>query len=166
MKVLFSYGKKVEPALDRLNAFKEVASEFGIETVYVEYDFEQAPDDRAAKLLSAVKAERHPEELVLVGSSMGAYGSLLASMSVPVKALFLISPALFMYNVKEYSLKGAEKVEFVIGWKDAVIPLDKVLDYVRAENAEAHLVDNDHLMFDSLPTLKILYREFLRQLLG
>ena len=164
MKLIFSYGKKVEPALDRLNAFKEVAASFGIGTEYVEYDFDSSPDERAAKLLDVVKAEPEPSELILAGSSMGAYGSLLASMQVPVKGLFLVSPALFMYERKEYNLRGAQKAEFVVGWKDAVIPVDKVLDYIKSEGAEVHIVDNDHLMFSSLPVLKALFREFLQEL--
>ena len=166
MKLIFSYGKRVEAGLERLKAFKEVAARHGMETGYVEYDFEASGDERAAKLLDIVKKEPDPSGLVLVGSSMGAYGSLLASMQVPVKGLFLISPALFMYDVRDYRLGGAEKTFFVVGWKDTVIPRDKVLDYVKSVNGELLVVDNDHLMFSSLPLLTALFDEFLTELEG
>ena len=164
MKVIFSYGKKVEPGQERLKAFTEVARKFGAETVYVPYDFESPADERAAKLLEIVRREDDPQGLVLVGSSMGSYGALLASMQIPVAGLFLISPALFMYDVTQYRTDGARAVEMVVGWKDTVIPRDKVLAFAREQEIETLVVNNDHAMFDSLPTLTALFEDFLRRL--
>ena len=166
MKLIFSYGKKVEPNLDKLKAFSSIAKEFGIQTQNVEYDFDQPADERAEKLLGVVKeAARSGEKLLLAGTSMGCYGSLLATREVAVAGCFLVSPALFMdaYAVKDYPLQGAGLVQMAIGWDDTVIPVDKVLAFAGEHKIETHLVKDTHPMPDSLEVLKALFRVFLEK---
>ena len=166
MKVIFSYGKTVDAGEARLHAFEAVAAKYGIEVENVPYDHDCPADERAAILLDVVKRQENPGELILVGSSMGCYGSILASMEVPVLGLFLISPALFMYKVNDYSLKGSRHTAFVVGWKDPVIPVPKVLDYVREEAAEVHVLADDHHMASSLDYLAGLFDLFLGRILS
>ena len=166
MKVIFSYGKTIDAGEARLHAFEAVAKKHGLTLVNIPYEHDCPADDRAKILLEAVKKEADPSSLILVGSSMGVYGSILASMQVPVLGMFLISPALFMYDVKEYSLKGSKHNTFVIGWKDPVIPVDKVLEYVQKEGVETHLLADDHHMVSSLDYLANLFDLFLRRILA
>ena len=161
MKVIFSYGKTVDAGEARLHAFEDVAKRYGIEVQNVPYEHDCPADERAKILLDVVKKQDKPEELILVGSSMGVYGSILASMTVPVLGMFLISPALFMYDVQEYRLTGSKHTAFVVGWQDRVIPRDKVLEYVKKEEAETHILSDDHHMAGSLNHLARLFDDFL-----
>ena len=97
---------------------------------------------------------------------MGCYGSILASMQIPVLGMFLISPALFMYSVNDYSLKGSKHNAFVVGWSDPVIPVDKVLAYIRKEQAEVHVLADDHHMVSSLSCLAGLFDTFLARIVN
>lgn len=166
MKVLFSYGKAIDAGEARLHAFETVARKYGIELENVPYEHDCPADDRAAILLDVVKRQSDPSSLILVGSSMGCYGSVLASMQVPVLGMFLISPALFMYKVNDYSLTGSKYTAFVLGGDDPVIPVDKVLDYVRSEKAEVHVLPEDHHMVSSVDYLAGLFDTFLSRIVA
>ena len=166
-KIIFSYGKHVEPNHDKLNAFTEIAGSFDIAVRNVEYDFDSPADERAEKLLKIAQEEvAAGNELILCGTSMGCYGSLLVSQKVKTKGLFLISPAIFMpaYKIKDYPLNNAGLVQFVVGWNDTVIPVDEVEAFAKKQKIETHFVNDNHAMPDSLDVLKVLFEAFLRKL--
>ena len=168
MILIFSYGKKVEPNHDKLNAFSAIAAKYGIKTRNVTYDPDATGDERLPVLLSAAKEEAAKgEEIIYAGTSMGCYGSLIVSKEVPAKGMFLVSPALFMkgYTVQEYPLHNAGQVEMVIGHKDTVIPRMDVCRFVMEQQLEAHLMNDTHAMPDSLETLKTLFEDFIKKLI-
>ena len=167
MILIFSYGKKVEPNHDKLNAFTAIAAKYGIKTRNVTYNPDATGDERIPVLLSAAReASAEGEEIIYAGTSMGCYGSLIVSKEVPAKGMFLVSPALFMkgYAVQEYPLHNAGQVEMVVGHQDTVIPRMEVSHFVMEQHLEAHFVDDTHAMSDSLETLKALFDDFLRKL--
>ena len=166
MTLIFSYGKKVEPNHDKLNAFTAIAEKYGVKVRNVEYDFEATADERVPVLLAAAREEAAKgEELIYAGTSMGCYGSWVAAREVPAKGLFLISPALFMdgYAVQDYPLEVAGEVELVIGHEDDVIPRWKVTRFVMDKQLEAHFVKDNHPMPNSLETLKVLFETYIQR---
>lgn len=166
MKLIFSYGKKVEPNQSKFKTFSTIAKQYGIESIYAEYHFDDTADQRAEKLLTLAK--KHSEtSLILVGLSMGAYASLVVSEKVNTQAIFLMSPALFMetYKVQNYNVSPTEIVEMVLGWEDVVIPFDKVFNFAKSEKIKLQILNDDHSLSGSLDTLESLFEKFLKSVI-
>lgn len=163
--LLFSYGKKVEPQHDKLNAFRGIAQQYGIETINIPYNFDDTADQRAQQLLDIANKYKD-NELIFVGLSMGGYASLLVSEKIPAKAMFLMSPALFMegYQVQNYDLSKTGKLQMIIGWEDTVVPLEKILNLAQSEKINLHTLKDNHALSTSLDTLTFLFNGFLQSI--
>ena len=139
----------------------ELAKSKGCEVDSIDYtDLVDEPDARVARLVGLLKEEEGP--VILVGSSMGGYVSLVASESQTVAGLFLLAPALQMpgYEKQHYRSK-AKRIEIVHGWSDDICDPQHSIDYAKAAGAELHLIEGDHRLNSSLDEVLILFAGFL-----
>jgi pimeloyl-ACP methyl ester carboxylesterase len=159
MKVYFSHGKESGPWGSKIKRLASVATEIGFIVESLDYSFTQDPDTRLAHLLKALKQEQ--DEVVLVGSSMGGYVSLVASETANTHGVFLLAPALYMpdYECQQYSPNSP--VTIVHGWSDEVIPPEHSIRFAREANRSLYLIPGDHRLNTSLNEVESLFRLFL-----
>ncbi len=164
MKVIFSHGKESGPWGSKIKALADLASQQGCEVDSIDYqDLVDEPDARVARLVDAIGAET--AEVLLVGSSMGGYVSLVAAGSVPVKGVFLLAPALYIpdYQVQDYDA-GQAHVEIVHGWGDDVCDPANSIQYAQQADCALHLIQGDHRLNSSLDTVSALFNTFLERM--
>jgi len=102
---------------------------------------------RLRRLLDLARARAAQGPLVLAGSSLGAYVSGLASLQVPVAALFLMAPPVRMGEA--HPLDAARvPVSIVHGWDDELIPARDVIAWAQPRRARVLLVDDGHRLSD------------------
>jgi alpha/beta superfamily hydrolase len=118
------------------------------------------PDLRVERLMGLLNQE--DDSFVLVGSSMGAYVSLVASESVDASALFLMAPALYIptYKKQQYHSKCAH-IEIVHGWADEIIPAEDAIRYAKEADCTLHLISADHSLGAAIETVADLFERFL-----
>ena len=160
MKVIFSHGKESSPWGGKIKRLSAVANEYGFKVDSLDYSGISNPDDRVDCLLEALRGEA--ETVLLVGSSMGGYVSLVAADSFDVKAVFLLAPALFMpgYRKQRY-LCDHPHIEIVHGWSDEVIPFENSIRYAQQADCSLHLISGDHRLNSSLDTVEQIFRQYL-----
>jgi pimeloyl-ACP methyl ester carboxylesterase len=76
MKVIFSHGKESGPWGSKITRLAKIARQHGFEVDSIDYRNIGDTDDRVTRLIEALTCE---EIIILVGSSMGGYVSLVAS---------------------------------------------------------------------------------------
>lgn len=158
--VIFSHGKESGPLGDKILALSEIAKNLGFQTMSIDYRGIDNPDERVNLLLSTATEIKKP--FILVGSSMGSYVSLLASLKLPTIGLFLMAPAIGIFGyMKHEPVPCCNKVTIVHAWDDELIPADKVINYAKRNNAELHLVNSDHRLSGQIPFLTALFEIFL-----
>ena len=161
MKIYFSHGKESGPWGTKIKRLAAVAKKQGYEVDSIDYSESMDPDHRVELLISTLRDEE--DIVLLVGSSMGGYVSLVASEIVNAKGLFLLAPALYLdgYNKQEYSCRGRH-VEVVHGWSDEIIPPDNSIRFSKDSGCLLHLIPGDHRLNASMNTVEPLFRQFLK----
>ena len=134
-----------------------------MEVESVDYTDTMDPGVRVDRLLAIL--EREDGDCVLVGSSMGGYVALAASIEVPVRGVFLMAPALYIsgYEVQDYPTR-ADNVDIVHGWNDDIVPVDNSIRYARACKATLHIVDGDHRLTANIDEICAHLTRFIEQL--
>src|SRR5580692_7067092 len=92
--VVFSHGKDSSPWGKKITALAEVARDEGYEVESVDYRGIDTPRGRIDKLIEVCKTLAG--DLVLVGSSLGAYVTVAAASLLHARGVFLMSPALYL----------------------------------------------------------------------
>lgn len=162
-KVLyFAHGKESGPFGSKIVAMSNIAKSFGYHVESPSYEETKDSSQRVDKLLSI-----HPKgnPLILVGSSMGAYISTVASKILQPMGLFLLAPAFFRDEYKEQKPKpNAKYVEIVHGWNDELIPAQQIFNYAQEYKVPLHLVASDHRLKTAIPEIIVLFRSFLEKI--
>lgn len=160
MKAYFSHGKESGPWGSKIERLADIATEFDLSVQSIDFTKIANPDQRVEHLLEILKDET--EELILVGSSMGGYVSLVASGITNAKAVFLLAPALYMqaYEKQTYPVNQTY-IETVHGWSDEVIPYANSVKFAEESDSTLHLISGDHRLNSSLSVIEILFRQFL-----
>ena len=98
---------------------------------------------RLERLLGLARAAAGRGPLVLAGSSLGAWISGMASLQVPVAALFLMAPPIRMQDA--HPLRAAPVPTAIVhGWDDELIPAAEVVEWAAARRDRLLLVDDTH----------------------
>lgn len=163
-KVLFSHGKESGPWSSKIKTLADLASQQGCAVDSIDYqDLVDEPDERVDRLVEAI--HRETDEVILVGSSMGGYVSLVAAGRVAVKGVFLLAPALSIpgYAVQAYDA-GKAQVEIVHGWGDDVCDPARSIQYAQQADCALHLIQGDHRLNSSLERVVALFEIFLKRL--
>jgi len=160
MKVYFSHGQESGPWGTKITRLSAIATELGCKVDSIDYTDTMDPDLRVERLMGLLNQE--DDSFVLVGSSMGAYVSLVASESVDASAVFLMAPALYIptYKKQQYHSKCAH-IEIVHGWADEIIPAEHAIRYAKEADCTLHLISADHSLNGSLEVVADLFERFL-----
>ena len=166
MKIYFAHGKESGPWGTKIQSLAQLARERGWEVESPDYrDLPDHPDARVDRLVALLKAERGP--IVLVGSSMGGYVSLVASSKVPVAGVFLLAPALYIPDYQEQDFAAPYcpcPIEVVHGWRDEVIPPEHSIRFAKSNGVTLHLIEDDHRFSARVDTIGELLVAFLLKL--
>ncbi len=166
MKVYFAHGKESGPWGFKISRLAEITRACGCDLESIDYSDQMDPDLRVQRLLAQLRQETG--EIILVGSSMGAYVSVVAAAAIEVRALFLMAPALYMpgFAVQQYQPRCAS-IEVVHGWSDEVIPAQNAIRFAREADCSLHLIAADHVLNGAITLVEEIYTDFLnRQLLA
>lgn len=170
MKVIFSHGKESGPWGSKIRRLAAIAEQNNCTVESIDYSDLMNPDERVARLTALLQQES--DAVVLVGSSMGGYVSLVTALHCPakVKGVFVLAPALYMpnYAVQNYPLAGIHNipVEVVHGWDDDVIPAANAYRFAQENRCSIHLIDGDHRLNESLDVIEPIFAQFLATLAG
>lgn len=165
MHLIFSHGKESGPEGRKINALRRVAESMGCSTAAIDYRAYPDVTARVTLLLSHLQqtSEKH---IILVGSSMGAYVSIVAAEEVPVKGLFLMAPAVYLPNYPKQQFELPQTpISIVHGWNDEIVPYEKVVQFGASTKARLHLVADGHRLVDSLEFLEAQLQAFIQALL-
>ncbi|OZG74617.1 alpha/beta hydrolase [Hahella sp. CCB-MM4] len=164
--VIFSHGKESGPWGSKIRYLSELALKLGYTFETIDYQGMHDPDQRAEKLLAHLReSDPHRSPLVLVGSSMGAYVSLVASHQYSVKGLFLLAPALGLPEYRHPLIQPvADFTEVVHGWSDHLIPAATVSEWSQQHQCTLHLVNDGHRLQQALPQLGFWFSQFLEHI--
>tara|TARA_B110001452_G_C15108931_1_gene386568 strand:- start:100 stop:597 length:498 start_codon:yes stop_codon:yes gene_type:complete len=159
MKIIFSHGKESGPWGSKIKRLAEVATSFECTVKSIDYSDTLDPDKRVQRLKAALAIET--DDVVLVGSSMGGYVSLVASDAFDIKGIFLLAPALYIEEYQIQTYPSHSNVEIVHGWSDDVIMPEHSIRYAQSTRCNLHLIDGDHRLNSSLECVESLFAQFL-----
>lgn len=161
--VVFSHGRDSGPSGRKILALCEMAEAEGYQATAVDYRGIDDPHERVLMLSDFCR--ELSGDLVLVGSSLGAWVSLAAAPSLHARGLFLMAPAISLPGLpplREGSL--TMPMTLVHGWRDEVVPFAHSVDFARGHGARLHLVESDHGLHSALPVIRHLFQYFLIEL--
>ena len=161
--VYFAHGKETGPEATKIRYLGEIARAKGFHVESPDYSPIPDPDERVKKLRNLGPAA---DNLVLAGSSMGAYISTVASQALKPRGLFLLAPAFFLPGYREQSPQAYADITVIAhGWEDEVVPVENVIRFARQRNVELHLLNSDHRLVSALPIIGELFSGFLDRVL-
>lgn len=163
--VVFAHGKESGPWGSKISALAALAGQAGASVLSIDFSDLNSPDARVARLLATPLPEH--DTLLLVGSSMGGYVVTVGSETLKPDGLFLMAPALYRggYDNQQPHAHACH-VGIVHGWSDAVIPVASSIAFAQQHRCELHLIDGDHRLNAALPTISVLFRNFMEARLG
>ena len=167
--VIFSHGKESGPMGSKIKRLMAEAKQYGLNTISVDYTRCATASERVALLGETLKKMGiPPQQVILVGSSMGGYVSTVTSNSLPVAGVFLMAPALWM-TAEEYTVQTYQpltsKIEITHGINDEIVPYENSIRFVREhKDTILHLVPDDHRLKASLDFLACQFRRFIEEL--
>jgi len=163
--VVFSHGKESGPGSGKIRHLSGIAHSLGAEVVIPDFSDLMDASSRVERLLQMVLPPH--EKLILVGSSMGGYVSVVASRQLKPVGLFLMAPALGVAGYAEPQPEPCTcDTEIVMGWQDEVISPMQVIDWSRQHGARLHLLSADHRLNSVLVEVGVHFLGFLQRVSG
>ncbi|HEV2621131.1 MAG TPA: alpha/beta fold hydrolase [Frateuria sp.] len=167
--ILLSHGSGSSPEATKVSALAALAEGRGWRTRRPDYREDDAHGHagsvapRLARLNAAIAACDTPP--VLVGSSMGAFVSALASLEHPVAGLFLLATPEAIPGL-DIALDARQDVPMLLlhGWRDEVCPLDHIYAFAGRRQLPLLVLDDDHRLGGSLAAIERQFALFLDSL--
>ena len=161
--IIYNHGKDSVPWGEKTRVFAEVAARLGYAFESVDYTATNHPEQRVAQLL-AMDLTAY-QEIVLVGSSMGAYVATVASETLKPAGLFLLAPAFYLPGYAHTEFNPPADRSFVVhGWQDTIVPPEHAYRFCEKSRLRLTMLDSDHRLFSELTVLGQLFEGFLRAL--
>jgi pimeloyl-ACP methyl ester carboxylesterase len=167
--IILSHGSDSGPDATKVSAMAALAESLGWPTLRPDYREEDtlgyagAVAPRLARLRGLIGAAAQPP--VLVGSSMGAFVSGLASLEHPVAGLFLLAtPERIPGSPVDFDLREDVPSLLIHGWRDEVCPLDDLYTFAARRQLPLLVVDDDHRLGASMDRILAQFRLFLENL--
>jgi len=158
--ICFSHGKESGPVGTKILAMSAVAEQAGHQTLSIDYRGIDEPEARVEKLLSELDTDNRP--LILVGSSMGGFVSIVASTTIKPDGLFLMAPAVYLDGYNHIELTPVAEQIFVIqGWHDEIVPCENVIKFSQKHSADLYLCNDGHTLAGSIELIKQQFSKFL-----
>ncbi|MFB9069108.1 alpha/beta fold hydrolase [Pseudofulvimonas gallinarii] len=163
-QVLLSHGMESGPQANKVSALAAVAEARGWRSSRPDFrDLDATRDvrrleSRIERLLASVEPG---QPLVLAGSSLGAFCSARASLSVPCRGVFLIAPPLGIPGFPLSLDLPAVRAEIVHAWGDELIPAADVVAFASRRRLPLHLLDDNHRLEAHVDVIAALFDRFL-----
>lgn len=168
-QIILSHGSGSGPDAVKTSALAARAEALGWRTqrpdfrVHDAHGYAAAVAPRVAQLATLIAACDAPP--VLVGSSMGAFTSALASVDAPVAALFLMAtPPMIPGAEHALDVRAGVPAMLVHGWRDELCPVAPVQAFAAARHLPLLLVDDDHRLAGSLDLITAQFVALLGRL--
>lgn len=169
--IILSHGAESGPDATKVSALARLADSLGWMTHRPDYreddtlGYAGSVAPRLARLEALIRAQPVPP--VLVGSSMGAFVSGLASLAHPVAGLFLMAtPESIPGCAVDFDVSPDVPTVLVHGWRDELCPLDAMFAFAERRQLPLLIVDDDHRLSGSVDVLAGQFRLFLDTLAG
>ncbi|HVH35043.1 MAG TPA: alpha/beta family hydrolase [Tahibacter sp.] len=162
--VILSHGSDSGPEGTKVKALAAVAAAAGWRASRADYRDLDARgmvaciDPRIARLRHKL---RPGERTILVGSSMGAFVSGLASTEMAVAGLFLIALPLEIPGYARAFDAAHVPISVVHGWNDEICPAAEVVAFARQRRATLLMVPDSHRLADHVELIAEHFRLFL-----
>lgn len=167
--IIFSHGSDSGPEATKVSALAALAQSLDWPTQRLDYREDDAlghgdsVPPRLARLRAAIDAANQPP--LLVGSSMGAFVSGLASLEAPVAGLFLLAtPEHIPGHKVAFDLRDDVPTLLIHGWRDEVCAVEGLLAFAERRSLPLLLVDDDHRLGASLDDILAQFGIFLARL--
>jgi predicted alpha/beta-hydrolase family hydrolase len=164
--ILLSHGSESGPQAVKVSALAALAEARGWRTQRPDYREDDAHGHagsvapRLARLSAAIAACEAPP--VLVGSSMGAFVSGLASLEHSVAGLFLLAtPETIPGFDTALDVRQDVPTMLIHGWRDELCPLDDIYTFASRRQLPLLVLDDDHRLGASLPAIERQFAAFL-----
>lgn len=158
-QVILSHGMESGPNATKVTALARVAESMGFVSHRVDDQGIVNPLRRLDRLLPLIDAATAP--LILVGSSLGAYVSGLASLQRTIAGLYLLAPPVRLPGIAPDLRLRAQRIAIVHGWHDELIPCEEAYGLARDHGAEFKAYDSDHRLSDVVPQIQRDFASFL-----
>ncbi len=168
--IVFSHGQESGPWGSKIKRLANTAADLGFSYASIDYRSSKDAEQRVGMLLNYLEQRKSEAKggtanLILVGSSMGAYVAVRASANIKPSGLFLLAPALGLAGYPELPpYPGSGSIEVVHGWHDELIPAERVIQWSRQHQATLHLVDDGHRLLEAMPLIEQWFSRFLKDL--
>lgn len=158
--VLFSHGQESGPWGRKIRAMADRVRELGCHADSIDYQGVADPTERVEKLLA--EAGGIDDQLILVGSSMGAHVATAAADSLGAAGLFVLAPAYFMSGFEALTPDPPKMpICIVHGWRDEIVPVEHSIRFARNCFAELHIIDGDHRLTANIDQINAYLTTFV-----
>lgn len=168
-QIILSHGSDSGPGATKISALAARAEALGWRTERPDFRADDAPGHagavapRVARLRAAISASEVPP--VLVGSSMGAFASALASLEAPVAALFLLAtPPAIPGCPRALDVRAGVPTMLVHGWRDELCPVSAVQAFAAQRRLPLLLLDDDHRLLAGMGMIAAQFDALLESL--
>lgn len=163
IRLIWCHGSLSQPWGAKSKGLAEVAQQSGLTMDAIDFQDLDDPDLRVERLVEKLGASDSPT--ILVGSSMGGYVASAAAKHSNVLGLYLLAPAFYLPGYKVHVFSGLpETITVVHGWDDDVVPAENSIRFSKQHKADLHLLPDGHRLSESLPTLGVLFANFLSKI--
>lgn len=161
--VYFSHGKDSGPDGLKIQYLKKIVHQMHMNSCSIDYRFTKNPDKRVKHMLNIVK--NNNDNIILYGSSMGAYVSTVASKIIKPLGLFLCAPAFYLkgYKLQEFDYLICPIV-IVHGKNDTIVPYKNSIKFAEKKHCDLHVVEDGHYLTKSENIISKLFKVFLEEL--
>jgi len=167
-QIILSHGSDSGPDATKVSMLAALAESLGWRTQRPDYRADDARGHagsvapRIARLRATIEALDVPP--LLVGSSMGAFVSGLASLDVPVAGLLLLAtPSEIPGYARAFDLRRGVPTLLIHGWRDEVCPLAGVHAFAAQRRLPMLVLDDDHRLGASMDVIDAQLRHMLDQ---
>ncbi len=164
--VILSHGSGSGPEATKVSVLAEAAEALGLTTERPDYRDCDAQGEAASvaprveRLLARMRAAPAPP--ILVGSSMGAFVSGLASLRAPSRALFLMALPTRIPGVDaSFDMARDVPAMLVHGFADTLCPADAAMGLAEQVGMPVLLVADGHRLADHVAAIENQFRLFL-----
>jgi predicted alpha/beta-hydrolase family hydrolase len=168
-QIILSHGSDSGPDATKVSTLAALAESQGWRTQRPDYRDADARGHagsvapRIARLRATIEALDAPP--LLVGSSMGAFVSALASLDVPVAGLFLLAtPSAIPGYARALDLRRGVSTWLIHGWRDEVCPPNGIHAFAAQRRLPLLMLDDDHRLGASMDMIAAQFRLLLDQL--
>ena len=168
-QIILSHGLNSEPNATKVSALAAQAEAQGWQTQRPDYrdDDARGHDGCVAPRIARLRAtiEALPTPPLLVGSSMGAFVSGLASLDVPVLGLLLLAtPSEIPGYARAFDLRHGVPTMLIHGWRDDVCPPEGMQAFAGKHRLPLLMLDDDHRLGANMDVISAQFQSLLDQL--